>query len=897
MRTFRVLVLAIVALGFTLPAAAQRTTADLQGTVTDEQGAVLPGATVTIRNQSTGLVRTVVTDAGGRYLVRGLPVEGSYDVRADLQGFASVVYSETVLLANQARVLDFKMKVATVQETVTVSAAAPLIDTVQSTVQQTVNEKMVRELPLFGRSFLHLASLAAGFTGNPSFPGVSGQNYFTNNVMVDGASHFSKWRSAARTYYSGYGLESIKEVQVLTNRFSAEFGDALGSVTSAVTKSGTNDVHGTALVYAQTDGLNAMPWKATRKPPLSFQQYGFTLGGPFIKDKLHYFASFEGRRQRSNLIVTSPVASGTAVPNDQDETLVFFKVDYQLGQRHLLTARYNGQLFDWQNEYGGLSLPGTGDRYQNNVHTVFFMDTFQISSRLLNETRVQFARYSDRRTDLERSVLISRTGYSSEGGTYGPPGFGAIPEDTYEGSNTFSYWAGQHALKFGAGFKYVKAKNPQLMQGWGQYYFAGSPSLYPAPYQFAQAFAINPGSEIANPRSIAVFGFFQDDWKIRPHLTLNLGARYDIEKPYNIRNFTAPVDKSKIQPRVGMTWDPKGDGRTAIRGGIGLYSNQHLFFHLNKAQILGADGTVTVVIPSSSPLFPTYPNALPAFPPGAVLPARDIWRVDPTLKNPYALQGSVGFQRTIVERLILSADFIYLNGIDLLGTIDANAAASVPKGTVRSVAAADLTRPIVPGPNGFRKIYTITNEGRSWYRALQVKASRSTAQFNSMVSYTFSKATDMLNPWSLPEESWNIEADKGLSNQDQRHNFVGSISWFRAGQGNLAGGWGISGIVQLRDGRPYNITFGGDPSGTTQSDARSGDRNLGKTAGFQNLDLALIKRLTVRRTTIEARLEAFNALNRTIYAGYTGAQSSATFGRPISAYEKRRVQLAAIVRF
>src|SRR5206468_3517616 len=200
--------------------------------------------------------------------------------------------------------------------------------TAQSTVQQTVSEELVRSVPLFGRSFLHLASLAAGFTGNPSFPGVNGQIYFTNNVLVDGASHFSKWRSAARTYYAGYGLESIKEVQVLANRFSAEYGEALATVTSAVTKAGTNELRGAGLIFFQDDALNATPAFATQKPPMSAQQFGFTLGGPLVMDRTHFFGSYEGRRLRNHNIVVSPVASGVNVPDNEDEHLGFFRVDH-----------------------------------------------------------------------------------------------------------------------------------------------------------------------------------------------------------------------------------------------------------------------------------------------------------------------------------------------------------------------------------------------------------------------------------------------------------------------------------------------------------------------------------------------------------------------------------------
>ena len=499
------------------------------------------------------------------------------------------------------------MRVA-VLETVTVTAASPLIDLGRSTVQQTVNEPLVRTLPLLGRNFIHLASLTAGFTGNPSFPSPQGQVFWANNVLVDGASHFSKWRSAARTFNAGYGLESIKEVQVLANRFSAEFGEALATVTSAVTKAGTNEFRGAGLLFVQDDALNATPTFAIRKPPLSAQQFGFTLGGPFVKDRTHFFSSYEGRRSRNHNIVVSPAALGVAVPDDEDEHLGFFRVDHQLGQRQLITARYNGQFFRWHHEIGGLGLPGTGTAYTNDVHTVLVTDALTVSSRLLNESRVQFARYVETRFDLQPTVYVSRAGYSTEGGALGPFGFGADPEDTLEGADTLSFWAGPHTLKSGGGVKYVRSHNAFLNAGRGAYAFAGPPDRFPAPFLFVQGLAPTDDAAIADPRSVSAFGFVQDDWTVRPELTLNLGLRYDIERVDHVRNYPVPVDKNNIQPRLGAAWDPGGRRQVIVRGGVGLYTQQQLLYYINRVQLEGPDGTVTISLSPDSPLFPGFPN-------------------------------------------------------------------------------------------------------------------------------------------------------------------------------------------------------------------------------------------------------------------------------------------------
>ena len=239
------LVLAILACLAAMPsgAAAQPATGAVTGTVSGDEGNRLSGVIVTVQNQVTGIRSTATTDADGRYEIANLPVEGDYQVSVALAGFATAASENVRVVPNAILVVNFRLKL-TVVESVAVSAQTPLLESGQSAVQQTVSEQLVHSLPLVGRNFIPLVTLAAGFTGNPNFPSPQGQIYWTNNIVVDGASHFSKWRSAPRTFYSGYGLESIKEVQVLTNRSSAEYGESLATVTSAVTKAGTNQFHG-----------------------------------------------------------------------------------------------------------------------------------------------------------------------------------------------------------------------------------------------------------------------------------------------------------------------------------------------------------------------------------------------------------------------------------------------------------------------------------------------------------------------------------------------------------------------------------------------------------------------------------------------------------------------------
>lgn len=364
---------------------------------------------------------------------------------------------------------------------------------------------------------------------------------------------------------------------------------------------------------------------------------------------------------------------------------------------------------------------------------------------------------------------------------------------------------------------------------------------------------------------------------------------------FHVRGYDVPVDKDNVQPRLGAAWDPSGRGRTIVRGGVGLYTQQHLLYPINRVQLEGPDGTTTIFLSPDSPLMPIFPATLPPFSADAVLPSRDIHRVDATFNNPYSLQATLGVERTLFGTR-LAADYVYLTGRELMSLIDVNAPASNPKPARRTMAEADATRPIEALPNTYRKLITLGNLGRSWYRALQIKAERSTGRLQTVASYTLSRAEDMDN-YQLPEDSRNILADKARAVTDVRHNLAMGFSWELPGEGRLLNGWSLSGVGMFRSNRPYDITWGDDRNGTTQNDARPGGRNTGKTDMFQTLDLAFARRFRKGTRVIEARVEAFNAFNTTNYDQYVGQLLSPLFAKPVSAFPKRRLQLSAILRF
>jgi hypothetical protein len=231
-----------------------------------------------------------------------------------------------------------------------------------------------------------------------------------------------------------------------------------------------------------------------------------------------------------------------------------------------------------------------------------------------------------------------------------------------------------------------------------------------------------------------------------------------------------------------------------------------------------------------------------------------------------------------------------------MSIVDTNAPASISKLSTRSVAQADLTRPILPVSNGFRKIIELGNDGLSWYRALQIKVDKTAGRVQAMGSYTFAHANDMAN-YQLPADSRNLDAEKARADNDIRHNLSVGFTWMlptvRYGLNNTT----LSVFGQFRSNKPYTITWGDDRYGTSQNDARPGGRNTGKGGTYSNVDASLAKRFHVANKVVEARVEAFDLLSTTNYDEYVGALSSPLFGQPVTALPRRRIQLAAIVRF
>ena len=960
-------------------AMAQTTRGTFLGTVSDETGGILPGVEVTVTNLDTGATRLAISNDEGRYRMVEVP-PGNYEISAALAGFTTAVRSGVSMTVNRQARVDLTLSVGEISERVVVTGEAPAVDTTSSTIQGLVDEAQIRDLPLNGRSFTDLVTLqmgtvilpigaknsASGFGAKIS---ISGARPSANSFLLDG-NFVNDTLNNTPGGATGLmlGVDTLQEFTVLTNTYSAEYGQSMGGIINAVTKSGTNEVHGNVFYFHRNDNLDARNFFDTdsqnfaeRSNPPEFRrhQFGFTLGGPIVPNKTFLFGGYEGLRESlgtstpigtltdelrscvgvpagacpiidpstgTNLVmgpgiedyfiffplVNSPVVRapengiGEAIVvrdtvSNQDNFVI--KLDHNFSDSDSFLARYTFDESEVDNQ--GVNFT-TFHAVRNQYLTLEWKHIF--SPSLLNVARVGYNRNRIDDTDRQQfpfdaNLQLVPTNRSAipelaDGllGTFTPPGTGgatfgvgiiggntATPRiyrtNLFEYADTLTWTRGSHSLRMGANFKRVQANlvSPQRTFGSQQFSNPGIFSFYNGtggPLSF-----ITEDSEVQRGMRYWVMGFFiQDDFQIRPNLTLNLGLRYEPSTEHtevnnrigtlkDIRKDTESVSvnssylnptKKNFAPRIGMAWDPFGDGKTAVRAGFGLFYN----IQMSELDRISATSNPphTTIATISVPL----PFDFEVCCAGSEGAARDALELIDYLDTPqsYQMQWNFNVERELIADTTLTVGYVGARGVDLFRVYQWNMPDPVLPSQCDATGGATCVNPMPErspfyfplfgdrpdnsflfgrtcppaGPGFFRCARlnpnfdaTIQRSGGadSWYNGLQLSLKKRFSQgFQIQGSYTWSKSIDTSskqirgpgesNQTYSTQNPLDRKGERSPSNFDVQNVFTLNYTVDLPGQnmagaaGHVLGGWQLGGIVTLATGVAETLQLGFD---------------------------------------------------------------------------------------
>jgi len=783
--------------------------------------------------------------------------------------------------------------------------------------------KKIDDTPVLGRKMTSFPLLDSAvrpargtgdlFLNNTLFV-INGGGRRQTSFTIDGSSGDDSW--GRQTIFTNVPVSAVQELTVLTNSFSAEYGRSAGGVVNIVTRTGTNDFRGDVLFMWRPGGIQAANPLASQRTEDVLYQVAGAVSGPIVRDHSHFFVAGEYNHQNRDSTITSPLAPGIFT-GEYRQGLIQARFDDQLTGHHTLSGRLNLDSFHDTNPadaVGGLALPSTARTFERRAYGVQLSETALIGALMVNEVRAQFQIASPvtQFDPVNPAPQLSRPGVSTEGESR----IADLINRQFQFADTLSVTRGSHYLKLGGDAIYSRSG------GYGQEFGTGfvlgqftfrtgiSPSIPTSALtindvaRFTQSFG-NPNYTVSE----WLWSLFaQDSWRLRPGLTLDLGLRYERQ------NYSD--DTNNFSPRLGFAYNLLGDSRSVIRGGYGIYyselrANLEAGFALN-----GPTGVLTFTAQPGQLGFPTSIAPLPAFPPGAPLPPRDII-IRPgrrsyyqqffdvsklkgypdKLVNPYTQQTNLGFERELSRGWFISVDYIYQHTIGIDRNLDLNAPAPFDRtrpGQVRTAAAADLTRPIVPAPNGFRRIQATVNNGSSIYNGMQVNLNRRFgSNFSLLASYTHARILNTVEPDAPggdPNEASQIGiVERGHSLLEQPDRAVISGSWL------LPLHFNVGGVVSLASARRFNMVTGAENNG----DGANTDRPVingivvGRNAGIGTpvYDVSIFAQHEVvlsDRLRFIVRGEGFNLFNHSNIVGRNGTYGNAdngiplgTFGQPI----------------
>ncbi len=948
-RTFLAIALLAAMAATCVSAQESITNASLTGRVLDPAGAVVPRASIVAIANATNARYQTQTDDVGRFRLPYLPA-GSYDIETTVSGFAHAS-KQIDLTVGSAFDLTLQLTIAQAASRVEVNASTTVLEGNRSQISETVSKQEIDNLPFSGRNYLDLALLTPGvsptntnsvqtFAETSPVVGqgysVNSQRNFSNSFVVDGLSAND---DAAGLAGNSYSFDVIREFQVVTSGGQAEFGRALGGYFNLITRSGTNDLHGTAYGFLRNQRLNAQNPLSRSTLPLTQGQYGASLSGPLQRDKTFLFGNYEGRRLNTDGIITISPANAAAIntrldavgfsgprltvgsgpttlyPTTVHTDTAFIRGDHRFSDRDQLSVRYSFYQLGSINARGVGSLADVsyGTAVQDTNHTVAISNVATLSPHLFNETRAQFT-YDGLNAppNIDTVPAVTISGVATFGRFSSSPT--ARLNYLYEAVDNLVLERGPHTLKAGADFLFNDdtITFPQTIRG--SYTFASLTAFNNGTYNtggFSQSFG-TPFIQQHNPN----VGFYaQDEWKVSRAFTLNAGVRYDLQFLKTIN-----TDTNNVSPRIGFAWTPFSAKTTVVRGNFGMFYDRVPLRALANA-LLSANNTtdpaqgrlLSYTYSPTTPAAPVFPNTATTPPPGALL---NYALMNRNLQNAYSEQASLGVEQQLLRKSTLGISYQHVRGIHLLSSYNTNINLNGTR--------PDPTRGNIK-PYGSRF--------DSYYDGLEVSFVERPVKWGSArVSYTWSKAIDNVGEFffSSPINNFDFSVDRGRSDDDQRHRLVFDATVNSPAQhannfaDHLTHGWRLSGVLQYYSPLPFNITTGANTLQQTTarpcvvayfgsiacSEGVKGTvigRNTGVGFDYFTLNPRLSRTFGItERVHLEGIAEAFNVLNHrndavpngTFGSGrFDQTPTNASFGQATAVNDPRSIQLAARLTF
>jgi outer membrane receptor protein involved in Fe transport len=857
---FRLLAVLLCCLGATaLIAQTSATTGQIRGRVVDTSGSILPGVTVTATNIDTGLNRSTVTESNGEYQFPLLP-PGRYRVTGELAGFGNAQRTITVLLGSTTTA-DLSINPQLAQE-ITVTAAAPLVDTREAGLTTSVTENQIENLPVLGRDFRDLALLTPGVVttfGERITAG--GGRGITADYNIDGADtnsdFFGEQRGGTRAPFT-FSQAAIREFQVIRSTYSAEYAKGVGATLNAITKSGTNQITGQAFWYQRDE-----EWASSRPTTFGGQnindsfdaktvaQYGFALGGPILRDQLFFFlnadlqdfsrvvnpndfrnaASFQALPAATQQAFIARVESllGYSIDREfrfnttEDQKTYLGKIDWIARQNHNISLRSNWSQFTNEGSEGSNVFSNQGV-FDNKFNTSVLQAHSIFGPTLLNEAMLQFSSEDRPRDPFTTSAPRTFVGISGANYTFGQSDFlpNGLTEDRLQFRNSLTWIMNNHTLKGGVEYVQTDVDNLFPRNFAGNYDFQNVAGfLAGTPTRFRQG--LGPaGLEMGNNRfDYTYYGvYIQDQWRATDRLTVDAGLRYDTQTvPQPIRNVTAypeltdnfRQDKNNWAPRLGFAYDLFADGRSVVRGGTGKYYNYipSILFADPLAQIGGIFSQVDINCTQRPQDCPAYPGILNrAQFDNAALTSSALRIVSPELEAMESLRSSLGYEQQLGTSYSVGIEGTYAKLDKQQRFVGVNA---MPTGlTYGDLIVYNINNPNRAYPTlGNVQMHTSDAEGE--YTALTLstrKMAVGPSRFSWLAHYTWSEAIDMdsnerSTSTSFSIDPYNPQLSRGPADYDVRHKVVVSGTY------ELPLGIMVSGIYNWRTGQPYTRAISG----------------------------------------------------------------------------------------